>query len=84
MKKKYKIDFIEEPEIFSDEEMMALIGGGLCIGFSTCNCFSDKKDAYTVCGKVPKDSCSNYQKKFFIKKYDKTLCIIVKIGGRKV
>jgi len=85
MKKKYTIDFIEYPEYFDDKEMMKIIGGnaGLCIGFTTCTCNTDKKGTYSICEKEqPKSECKQHKEKYFMKKYKDTFCIIVTIKDK--
>lgn len=77
---KYKITFIEEPEILSNEKMMNLLGGGLCIGFTNCGCNTDKKGTYSNCKKTKqKKDGEDKKEKFFFKKYHDTYCLIVTI-----
>ncbi len=86
--KKYKIDFIEEPDVFDFNNLNQIYGGGLCIGFNTqkdCGCnMTSNKGSY--CGRNDTDSEKQQKGKDkkkdhrkFMGKYNDTFCIIVKI-----
>jgi hypothetical protein len=84
-KKKFSVEFIEEPEILDFEDMSKILGGnsGLCVGFSICSCNSTSREGFTNCKKdkpeKEKSKKENKKDKFFVKKYKDTLCFIVTI-----
>lgn len=82
---KYKIEFIEQPDVFDINEMSQIYGGGLCIGYSTikdCGCNMEcNKGTYTSCNDDTKKTQNKNKdkKRKLVARYNDILCIIVRI-----